>query len=104
MAMGPVPDLSPTKEKDWLAAQQRAIELVAQFAQGGQAQAQAFAVQDGEGMKEREGDELDPQQRHHRHRMMMGAVGQVPVLGQFPKGVVLDLPPQMTPIPNAAPS
>jgi hypothetical protein len=31
---------------------------------------------------------------------MMGAVGQMPMLGQFPEGVIFDLPAQVSPIPD----
>ena len=40
-------------------------------------------MQNGKGMKEREGDNLYPQQARYRHRLMMGTVGQVPVLRQL---------------------
>jgi hypothetical protein len=37
-------------------------------------------VHNGKGVKEREGDDFYPQQRQHRHRLVMSAMGQVPVL------------------------
>ena len=70
----------PAEQQNRLTTQQGAIKLLADLVEGGQAQPEEFAVQNGEGMKEREGDNLDPQQRHHRHRMMMATMGQVPVL------------------------
>ena len=80
--------------------EQRAINLLAQFVERGLAQPEEFAVQKSKGVKEREGDDFYPQQRHHGHRMVMGAMGQVPVLGQFAKGVVLDLPTQVSQVPD----
>ena len=54
-------------------------------------------------MKERECNDFDPQEHKHRRRLMMCAVGQMPVLGEFAKGIVLYLPAQMPNIPNHSP-
>src|SRR5580658_194696 len=82
------------------AAEQRAVNLLAQFLQRHLAQTEKLAVQNGKGVKEGEGDDFYPEQRQHRHRMVMGAMGQMPVLGQLAKGVVLYLPAQMPQVPN----
>ena len=64
------------------------------------AQPKQFAMQNGQDVKEGEGDDFDPQQGRHRHRVVMGAGSQVPMLRQFAKGIVFDFPAQVPPIPN----
>src|SRR6185503_16320170 len=90
----------PAEQQNRLTTQQGAIKLLADFVQSGPSQSEDFAVQNGKGMKEREGDNLDPEQRQHRHGMMMGAMSQVPVLRQFAKGVVFYLLAQVPQVPN----
>src|SRR5258708_7778751 len=51
-------------------------------------------------MKEREGHDLAPEQDLDRHRMMMGAMGQMPGLRQFVESIVFNVPPQVAPIPD----
>src|SRR6266436_4061066 len=51
-------------------------------------------------MEKGEGDDFYPQERHYGYRMMMSAMGQMPVLGQFPKGVVFYLPAQVSDVTN----
>ena len=63
------------------ATEQRAVNALAEFLQRHLAQSEKFAVHNGKGVKEREGDDFYPQQRQHRHRLVMSAMGQVPVLG-----------------------
>ena len=58
-------------------------------------------MQNGKGVKEREGDDFYPQQRHHRHRVMLGTVSEMPGLGQFAESVVFDLPTQVPQIPGS---
>src|SRR5206468_3389223 len=41
-----------------------------------------------------------PEQRDHGDGMVMGAMGQMPVLGQLAKGIVLYLPAVMADVPN----
>ena len=77
------------------ATEQRAVNALAELLQRHLAQSEQFAVHNGKGVKEREGDDFYPQQRQYRHGLVMGAMGQVPVLGQLAKGMVLNLPAQM---------
>jgi hypothetical protein len=91
----------PAEKPAWRATEQRAVNLLAHLVECGLAQPEEFAVQNGKGVKEREGDDFDPEQRHHGYGMVMGAMGQMPVLGQFTKGVVLDLPTQVSDIPDS---
>ena len=76
-------------------AEQRAVNLLAQFLQRHFAQPKKFAVKNGKGVEEGEGDDFDPEQRQDRHRMVVGAMGQMPVLGTFAKGIVIDPPAQL---------
>ena len=62
-------------------AEQGTVDALAYFLEGDLAQAEEFAVQNGKGVEEREGDDFDPEQAQNRHRLMMSAMGQVPVLG-----------------------
>src|SRR5437016_6302240 len=54
-------------------------------------------------MKEREGNDFYPQQGHHRYRVMMGAVGQAPVLSELAKGVVFYPPARVADVANGRP-
>src|ERR1051326_8683432 len=51
-------------------------------------------------MEKREGDDFYPQERYDRHWMMMSAMSQMPVLGQFTKGVVFYFPTQVSAVAN----
>src|SRR5688572_12498878 len=57
-------------------------------------------MQNGKGLKECEGDDFDPEQRHHRDGMVVSTVGQMPVLGQLAKGIVLDVPARVPDVPD----
>jgi hypothetical protein len=46
-----------------LTTKQRAINLFTHLVQRGVAQTEEFAMQNGKGVKEREGDDLNPEQR-----------------------------------------
>jgi hypothetical protein len=70
--------LLPAEERHRRTTEQRAIDLFANLVEGDLAQPESIAVQNGKRMNKREGDDLDPQQHHHRHRMMMGAMGRMP--------------------------
>jgi hypothetical protein len=63
------------------ATEQRAVNALAQLLKGYPAQTEKFAMANSEGMKKRESDDFDPQQRQHCHRLVMGHMSQVPVLG-----------------------
>ena len=63
------------------ATEQRAVNALAQLLKGYLAQTEKFAVANGEGVKQGEGDNFYPQQRQHRYGSVMGDMGQVPVLG-----------------------
>ena len=61
-------------------------------------------MQDCKGMEQGEGHYFYPKKRHHGNRLMMGAMGQVPVLGQLAKGVVLYPPAKMANVPDNLPA
>src|SRR5258706_2065469 len=72
--------LLSAKTRNRPTAEQRAIDALAYFLERNLAQAEEFTVQNGKGVEEREGDDFYPQQAQNRHRLMMGTMGQVPVL------------------------
>ena len=76
------------------------VELQAQFLQGDLALAIELAIEQDKGMKQVEGQQRNQQTGQDRSRIMMGAVPQVPVLGQYVEGVVLDPPPTVPQVPD----
>ena len=62
------------------ATEQRAVNALAQLLKRHRAQSEKLAMHNGKDVKERECDDFYPQQRQHRHRLVMSAMGQVPVL------------------------
>ena len=76
------------------------VELQAQFLEGDLALPIELAIEQNKGMKQVEGQQRNEQTGQDRSRIMMGAVPQVPVLGQHVEGVVLDPPPTMSQIPE----
>ena len=71
------------------------VELQAQFLEGDLALPIELTIEQNKGMKQVEGQQRNEQTGQDRSRIMMGAVPQVPVLGQDVEGVVLDPPPTM---------
>ena len=76
------------------------IELQAQFLEGDLALPIELTIEQNKGMKQVESQQRNEQTGQDRSWIMMGAVAQVPVLGQDVEGVVLDPPPTMAQIPD----
>ena len=72
---------SPAKDPNRPITKQRAINPFAHLLQRRFAQSEELSVKDGKGVEERESDDLYPQQRYDRDGMVMGAMGQMPMLG-----------------------
>ena len=76
------------------------VELQAQFLQGDLALPIELALEQNKGRKQVEGQQGDQQTGQDRSWIMMGAVPQMPVLGQDVEGVVLDPPPTVSQVPD----
>lgn len=68
------------------------VEAAGDVLKGGLRIPQELAVEAGEHLKEVEGQDEDQKPGHDGHGMVMGAVIQVVMLGQFVEGMVLDPP------------